>query len=108
MIVEDINVDNIWLDENSYENIFVYNIRYKKIMDAKPLPIRSDKVDRIIKIYDGIRYLELSNFYNEVYYGINSRISNAIFDRINHIKLIARIKIDSYNSLPLPIEKNGF
>ena len=58
----------------SYENIFVYNILYEKIMNAKPLLIRFDKVDGIIKIYHGIWYLELSNFYNEVFYGINSRI----------------------------------
>ena len=36
-------------------------------MDAKPLHIRFNKVDEIIKIYDGIRCLELSNSYNEVY-----------------------------------------
>ena len=41
---------------NSYENIFVYNILHKKVMDAKPMRIRFDKVDGIIKIYDGIRY----------------------------------------------------
>ena len=58
----------------SYENIFVYNILYKKIMNAKPLLIRFDKVDGIIKTYHGIWYLELPNFYNEVFYGINSRI----------------------------------
>ena len=55
-------------------------------MDAKSLRIRFDKVDRIIKIYDWIRYLGLSNFYNEVYYWINSRIYNEIFDRINYLK----------------------
>ena len=59
-------------------------------MDEKPLLIRFDKVDGIIKIYDGIRYLELSNSYNEVYYGMNSRIQNAIFDRINYQKLIQK------------------
>ena len=42
-------------------------------MDAKPLRIRFNKVDGIINIYDGIRYLELPNSYNEVYYKINSR-----------------------------------
>ena len=86
MEVEDINVDNILLDKTSYENILVYNNLYKKCMDVKPLDIRFDKVDQIIKIYDGIRYLELSNSYNEVYYRINSRIYNAIFHRINYLK----------------------
>ena len=32
-----------------------------------------------------IMELELSDSYNEVYYGINSRIYNAIFDMINYL-----------------------
>ena len=47
--------------------------------------IRFNKVDGIIKIYDGIRYLELSNSYNEVYCRIDFRIYNAIFNRINYL-----------------------
>ena len=47
--------------------------------------IRFDKLDGIIKIYDEIRYLELFNSYNEVYYRTNSIICNAIFDRINYV-----------------------
>ena len=81
-------------------------------MDAKPLRIRFNKVDGKIKIYNGIRFLELSNsydLYNEVYY----RIYNAIFDRINYLiskksgitdsinQNFVRIRIDSYNSLPI-------
>ena len=81
-------------------------------MDAKPLRITFDKVNGVIKICNGIRYLELSNLYNEVYYGINSRIYNTAFDGINDFKgkksgigdsinhNFARIRIDSYNSLP--------
>ena len=57
MEVHDINVDRILLDEKSYKNILVYNVLYKKFMDAKPLRIRFNKVDDIIKLYDGIRYL---------------------------------------------------
>ena len=48
MKFQDNDIDNILLDEN----ILVYNILYKKFMDAKPLRIRFGKVDRIIKIYD--------------------------------------------------------
>ena len=63
-------------------------------------------------VYDGIRYLELSNSYNEVYCRINSRIYNAIFDRINYLiseksddkycinHNPARIRVNSYNSFP--------
>ena len=53
-------------------------------MDAKPLGIRFEKVEAIIKVYDGSRYLKLSDSYNEVFYWINSITYNAIFDRINH------------------------
>ena len=34
-------------------------------MDAKPFCIMFNKVDRTIKIYNGIRYLEISSSYNE-------------------------------------------
>ena len=44
-------------------------------MGANPLRIRFDKVDGVIKIYDGTRYLEL----------FSSRIYNAIYDRINNL-----------------------
>ena len=48
--VEDINADGIFLDKKSYKNILVYNILHKRFMDVKPLCIRFDKVDGIIKI----------------------------------------------------------
>ena len=50
-------------------------------MDAKPLRIKFNKVDEISKIYNGLRYLELSDSNNEVYY----RIYDAIFDRITYV-----------------------
>ena len=55
MEVKDINIDNFLLDKRSYKNILIY----KKLMDEKPLRVIFYKVDRIIKIHDGIRYLEL-------------------------------------------------
>ena len=54
-------------------------------MDAKPLCIWFNEVNEIITIYNGIRYLELSNSYNKVFYNINSRKYNAIFDTINEL-----------------------
>ena len=35
--IEDFDLDDILIDENSYENIFVYNISYKSLIDSKPL-----------------------------------------------------------------------
>ena len=60
-------------------NICYFITFYTKNMDAKPLCIRFNKVDGVIEIYNGIRYLELSNLHNEVCYRINSRIYNTKF-----------------------------
>ena len=76
MRVEAINVGNILLDENN----LAYKILYKEFIDAKLFCIWFDKMDGVIKIYNGIRYLELSNSYN-----INYRIHNKIFDKINYL-----------------------
>ena len=35
--IEDFNLDNILIDEKSYEYILVYNISYKTLIDAKNL-----------------------------------------------------------------------
>ena len=57
--------------ENHRKVFFNYNILYKKIMDARPLRIRFNKVDRVIKIYDGTKYLELFDSYNAIYDLVN-------------------------------------
>ena len=101
MRVENIDFD-ILLYEKSYENILTHDISDKTFMGAKLLRVRFHKVDGIIKIYNGTRYLESQN---------RRRIYNAIYDRINYFiseksdaKYIvnhnfATIRIDSYNSL---------
>ena len=52
-------LDNILIDEKSHKNILIYNISYKNLIGSKPLRIRLDKIDQIIRIYDGTRYLTL-------------------------------------------------
>ena len=47
---EDFNLDNILIDEKSYENLSVYNILYKTLIDTKPLRIRFDKIDGFIRV----------------------------------------------------------
>ena len=90
--------NNILLDEKSYENFLIYGMSYKTFMGAKPLRIWFGKIDQIIKIYDGTRSLVL--FRPESYDAIYNRIrKNGITDIINHN--FARIRIDSYNSLPV-------
>ena len=100
---EDFDLDNILIDEKSYETILVYNTSYKTSIDAKPLHIKLDKMDAFIRVYDGARYLVLfwaakyDSIYNSIRYliGIISGITYVISHNY------ARIKIDSYDSLSL-------
>ena len=67
--IEDFNLDNNLIDKQSYENIFLYNISYKTLIDVKPLHIRFDKIDGFIRVYDGTGYLVLfrSEKYDFIY-----------------------------------------
>ena len=73
--LEDFSLDNILIDEKSHENIMIYDVSYKILIGSKPLRIRFDKMDRIIKTYDGATYLTL--FGTEKY--------DAIYDIIRYL-----------------------
>ena len=94
---------HIKLDEKSYENILVYDISCKTLIAAKPLSIRFNKEDGFIRVYDETRYVVL--FGPEKYDAIYSRIrylvslKSGITNFTSH--KYVRIKIDSYNVLPL-------
>ena len=45
------------IDEKSHEDILIYDISYKTLIDPKRLRIRFDKIDGFIRICDGTRYL---------------------------------------------------
>ena len=45
------------LGEKSCENIFIYEVLYKTLVDAKWLHIMFDKVDGLIRDCDGTKYL---------------------------------------------------
>ena len=47
---KDFDIDNILIDEKSYENISVYTISYKTFIGAKLLRIRFDKVNGFIRV----------------------------------------------------------
>ena len=105
MRVIDIDFD-ILLDKKpykTYENILIYDIPYKTFMGAKLLRIMVDEIDGFIKIYYRIKYLVLfgSGQYDEIYNTIRYLISekSGITDIISHN--FERIRIDSYNSLPI-------
>ena len=101
--LEDFYIYNILIDKKLHENILIYDISYRTLIDLKPLRIRFDKIDGFISIYDGTRYLAL--FDSEKY--------EAIYDRIRYLVSLksvityifshyfAKIKVNSYDSLPL-------
>ena len=70
--LEDFDLDNTLIDEKSQENILIYGISYKTLFDPKPLCIRFFKIDGIIRIHKGFRYLTLLD--SEKYEAIYNRI----------------------------------
>ena len=99
-----INFSNILLDKRLYEIISVYNILYKIPTGPKSLRIRFDKIDGFIISLDGeIKHLILFDYrlfnqiFNKVKYLITrkSGITNSITYNFG------KIRIDSYNSLPI-------
>ena len=98
---EDFNLDNILIKKKRYKNILVYNISYKTLIDAKPLRSGVDKIDGFIRVYDGNKYLILYEkhdfIFNKIRYLI--RVKRGITYVVSHN--YAKIKADSYDSLPL-------
>ena len=101
--IEDFNFDKISTDEKSYEIILFYSISNKTLIDAKPLHITFATIDEFIRFYDGTIYLvlfgsEKHDFsYIKIRYfiGVKSCITYVISDNY------AKIKVDSFDSLPL-------
>ena len=91
------------MDEKSYENILIYDISYRTLIGAKPWRIMFDKVEGFIRVYDGATYLILFGpekydaIYNRIRYLISQKRSITYVFSHNY----AKIKIESYDSLPL-------
>ena len=100
--LEDFDLDNILIDEKSHENILIFDISYKTLIGLKPLQIRFDKIDGIIRISDETRHLTLfghkkyDTTYNRIRYLISLK-SNITYILSHYF---AKIKVDSYDSLP--------
>ena len=81
----------------------IYDISYKILVAPKPLQIRFDKIDGFFRIYDGNKYLVLLDFekYDDIYNKIRylMSIKSGITDVFAHY--YAKIKVDSYDSLPI-------
>ena len=101
--LEHFDLDNILIDKISHENILIYDISYKPLIDAKPLHIRFDKTDGFMRIYDGNRYLTSLGF--EEYDAIYKRIRYLIIQKSGITFIFpynfAKIKVHSYDSLLL-------
>ena len=110
-MILDFDLDNILIDEKSYQNILVYNISYKSSIDSSPSCITFDKIDGFIRVYDGTRYLVLfgrdkyDSIYDRIRYliSVKSNIYNYLYNYITNIIChnYVTIKVDSYDSLPL-------
>ena len=57
--IEDFDFCDILLDKKLYQNPLIYGISYKTLISTKTFRIRFDKVDVLIRVYDGTRYLVL-------------------------------------------------
>ena len=73
--LENFDLINILIDKKSHENILVHEISFKTLIDSKPLWIRFDKIDGIIRIYNGSRYLTL----------FGTKKYDAIYERIRYL-----------------------
>ena len=101
--LEYFHLDNILKDKKSNENVLIYNISYETLIDSKPLQIRFDKRDGLIRIYDETRYLTL--FASEKYDAISNRTRYLISLKSGTTYIFshyfAKIKVDFFDSLPI-------
>ena len=101
--LEDFDFNKILIDKKSHENILIYGILYKTLIDPKPFRIRFHKIDGCIRIYDGTRYLALfdSGKYDAIYDRIRYLISpkSGITYIFSHY--FVKIEVDFYDSGPI-------
>ena len=57
--IKNFSLDNILIDEDLYENIFIYSTTYVMRYGAQPLRINFDKIHGYIRNYYGTKYLVL-------------------------------------------------
>ena len=94
--IEDFDYDII-LDEKSNKTILVNDMSYKTLIGGKPLRIRFDKADKLIRVYDRTRYSVL--LAGETYDFIYNRIRYLIGVKSAHN--YAKVIVDSYDTLLL-------
>ena len=101
--LENFDIDNIFIDEKSLENILIYDISCKTLIGPKPLRIGFNKIDGFIRTYDRTRYLTLfdSEKYDAIYVRIRYIITLKSGTTYIFSHNFAKIKVDSYDSLPI-------
>lgn len=60
IVFEDFDFNDILLNEKRYEKILIHKILYKTLIGPKPLRIKIEKIDVLIRVYDRSRYLVLN------------------------------------------------
>ena len=101
--LEDFELDNVLVDEKPHENVLICDISYETLIGPKPLQTEFDKIDRLIRIEDGTRYLTLFGFenydaiYNRTRYFVS--LKSSITYTFSHY--FAKTKVDFCDSLPI-------
>ena len=101
--LEDFELDNILVDEKPHENVLICDISYETLIGPKPLQTEFDKIDRLIRIEDGTRYLTLFGFenydaiYNRTRYFVS--LKSSITYTFSHY--FAKTEVDFCDSLPI-------
>ena len=81
----------------------IYDTSYKTLLGPKHLRIKFDRIDEFIRIYDGTKYFVLLgpekyvDIYNRIRYPVS--LESCITYIFSHY--FAKIKVDSYDSLPI-------
>ena len=100
--LENFDLENIFIDKKSHENILIYEISCKTLICPKPVCTRFEKIDGFIRTYDGTRYLTL--FCSKKYDAISDRIRYLISLKSGitccSSPYFAKIKVNSYYFLP--------
>ena len=85
--INDFDLDNILIDEKSYENILICDVVCKVSYGAKPLRIVFGKADGYIRKYDKTRYLAFFH---------SDEKCERIFDRIRYFIMLKSNISDIY------------
>ena len=82
------DLNNILMDRKSQENILIHGISYKTLIDSKPLRIRFNQIDGILRIHDWTRSLTL----------FGTKIYDTFYDRVRFKSYLSLKSLDILKS----------